>query len=593
MGVSKFNSIFVSPVETHKRDVDNQVVAVFMDGQPELFKCFDEIRMNSEPYNEMNLKYGGVNFRIKKNFNVMQLFILGCNMVIDSLLLELDEIKNLKEFHIVMDGTPCYPKLHNQLERRKQTVSYYQNEVFVLSDSMTLPETPVTKIFNDILDQKLKAYALKRNIIVEICSSNVAGEGEHKMLDMVRRSKFSTFSTSNSDQKILMISNDSDTIISLLSQSYVNIFIKTEVVKSPTHKITKYVSLKEIKDNMISSPIQALNCTLVLAFAGNDYLPEMLDTLEIGNFYNRAKNLASFHLTKDLFIKDDFDEYVVKIINDDAMREFLRIMSRNEIENYLSYTERDGAPDPLINRRMPQFNLSKTEVISNRDGFKESYYKYVHEQYSKHVLLVKNYREPDAEELWDFEDEMAVAYLKTYYWYYYYQSGYHVPEPLDNSAYVYGFPPLYNSLLKVFVEKTHLIQFSCVANPLLNPKRRDEKYFENLPSFPQLQHFIVLQPREIIGIYGKALPFLDDEYREKKETPVYEDKRFSVRVATLGIKLYPRPDVKKLLEKFGNSDTIVKCKDVRTTTIGEGEIQKIKTVRFADKYKVSGFQEII
>ena len=592
MGVSKFISIFVSPVESRKKDVEDHVVAVFMDGQPEIFKCFETIRLNSEPYNEMNIKCGGMNFKVKKNYKVLDLFIDGCNMVVDELLTELDGIKNLKEFHLAMDGTPCYPKLHNQLERRKNTIAYYEDDKMIISESLTLPETPVTQIFNQIINEKLKNYANKRGIVVEISSSNVAGEGEHKMLDMVRRSKYATFSTSNTEQKILMISNDSDTIISLLSQSYVNIYIKTEITKSPVHKITKYVSLKEIKDNMIATPIQSLNCTLVLAFAGNDYLPEMLDSLEIGNFYNRAKTLANFHLTKELTIKDDTDEYIVRIINDDALRDFLRIMSHNELELYLSPTERDGSSDPLTNRRPPQFNMSKTEVISNRDGFKDMYYRYVHEQYHKHVLLTKDYIEPSSEVIWDFENEIAIAYLKTYYWYYYYQSGYYVPEPLDNSVYVYGFPPLYNSLLKVFTDNTDLIHFSCIANPALTPKRRDENYFEKLPSFPQLQHFIVLQPREIYAIYGKALPFLDNEYREKKETPVFENKKYSVRIMSLGIKLYPRPDVKKFIDKFGTSEVIIKCKEIRTTTHGANEIQKFRTTRLADKYKISGYQEI-
>jgi hypothetical protein len=593
MGVPKFFYMAVNPLETHKKEVENNVVAVFIDGQPEIYKCFEDIRLNSEPYNEINLESGGMNFRVKKGHNVMDLFVKGCNTTIDSLLGELDEIKNLKEVHIAMDGTPCYPKLHNQLARRKVNIGFYEDTKLIISDAMTLPNTPVTDTFNKILEEKLRKYAAKRNIIIELCSSNIAGEGEHKMLDMVRRSRYTTFSTNNTDQKILIISNDSDTIISLLSQSYVNIYIKADVTKSPTQKITKYVNLKEIKDNMISTPIQALNCVLVLAFAGNDYLPEMLDSLEIGGFYNRVRNLANFHLTQDLTVKEEDDEYVVRIINDDALRDFLRIMSQGEIEQYLSFTERDGTSDPLINRRPPQFNMSKTDVISNKDGFKEMYYRYVHEQYHKYVLLDKNYLEPTPEEIWDFEDQMALAYLKTYYWYHYYQSGYYVPEPLDNSAYDYGFPPFYNSLLKIFVEKTHLIQFSCLANPHLIPKRRTEKYFENLPSFPELQHFIVLQPRDINAIYGKQLHFLDEEYCQKKIAPITENKKFAVRIAACGIKLYPRPNVKKLLEKFGNSDTPIKRKDAKTTTFGEGTIQKINATRFADKFKVMGFQEIL
>lgn len=597
MGVTKFNSIFVSSHENKKQEVETTCRAYFFDLNQYIFSVinlfiFSYCEKKKKPETDETVDYV-----LKKSVDKPKdAFRETCSAIIDDVLASLDKYKQLKEIHLAMDGTPCHGKIQQQVKRRKnpERIYYSDGNKLFMSNAMTVVGTFVTDIFSSVITEKFNYYLSKkkREIFIEMSLCDIPGEGEHKILDMVRRCSYANFSEGSPQEIIIIDSNDSDTIISLLHQQISYTFIRTQVYnnKVPEEKI---VSLSDIRDVMTKTPSDVENLPLFIAFAGNDFLPEMLDTLEIGEMFQRMKSLYQKKLTK--YVKID-EHKEVKVIDFKNLEEFIKIMSDAELQMYHSKIKIDASSESNPKFRDAQFETKIPENNSEKFEFKKNYYNYVYKKYREAAYGHKqksliNFEFPDEDcaeyikILGNFEMEMALSYMKTYVYYYYYQSGFSVDEPLNNSYYPYGFPPLYNSLKKLFVckeKEKYLIQFSHEYNPNLIPKERDIDYYNKLPKFTKLHHFMIFQTPELMAIYDE-IPFDDRTTEQKRQRGVLKDTRFKTRFAKNPIEICPCVDITRLLEMF--SGTI----DTKPIVRKENTGIKVTTKRnFAEKYVVKG-----
>jgi hypothetical protein len=577
MGVEKFLGAILSQVPICSDDMRRKSVSVVIDANQFIHNSFEMML----EYNSRVVKSPGVNeggsyyFDKSTKEEITVLYSRCCKTVILKLKNELSHIDKLEELYITMDGFPCLGKVQNQIGRRKNTKKCYDKAGnLVFSGGFILPGTQVMDIFRVALNEELIAFQQEKGIYLYISSSAIAGEGEHKALDIVRHLPYTSLTSnpsSHSDSKhVLLWSNDSDIIISLVHQEYSNIYIMTDHVIGK-EKTTKCVDIVSIRTLLCRNITERLNSSLLLALAGNDYLPQMLDTVELLKANQIHHTIASFDLTKEMLDEKQEQKPVPinievsktsevsqvdflqsqnnansnanavskkhsyyslqRVINFEALRLFFRGMAEIEIELYHKSPERHPLFDPA--------NLER--YLGDRISFKRDYYQFVNMQlqnkiygrdsiptYDMSEKIEVDLENPTNEQLYKLEMNMALAWMKTYVWYYYYQSGYSVnfrnrtrnadnPESaesasveftssLDNSFYPYGMSPLYSSLYILLDRQVrdYHVQFNFELNKSITPVMRNLEYFNSLPSFTVLHHFIVLQDEELELLYGTS-----------------------------------------------------------------------------------------
>jgi XRN 5'-3' exonuclease N-terminus len=410
-------------------------------------------------------------------------------------------------------------------------------------------------------------------------TADIAGEGEHKALDMLRHSRYTNADSDTSS--VLLWSNDSDVFISLLHQSYDNVFIMTNHIqgrKGQMTKMTKCVSVNDVRKVWCSNTVERLNSSLLLAFQGNDYLPEMGDTLDIVASYRRHKELATSELTKttkEPVAPSNANEASseassvkaawnigsgLRVIDFAALKAFMRKMT--DIEITLYHTK--DAYNRSIERQETLEQYSANEVQYKREYLKRVNAKLNEVYGAKRIptydmtsFLDIDATNPSDTELYVLEMNMALAYMKTYVWYYYYQSGYSVGSPLDHSFYPYAFPPLYSSLY-ILLDRCPMemrVQFDWQTNEAIIAVPRGLDYWSKLPSYMEIQHFVTLQPNEYRLLYPEvqAIEKLYEEVVKDKVKPILKVNERPTRVARL--EMYPFLPINELIAKVGHLTT--------------------------------------
>lgn len=512
----------------------------------------------------------------------------------------------LEEIYIAMDGTPCYGKIQQQMKRRKESRKFTLNGKTVFSSAMTLPGTRLTEEFSKILDQLYTkfvedtknsdgSYRLKLTKSL----TDIAGEGEHKILDMVRKHKYADYSENVGEKTILVMSNDSDSVISLIHQNVSSVFIDTRVFTRgiPQEKI---ISIDEVKKTIVSDHMMLKNMPLLLAFAGNDFLPEMLNAQNFDVFHDAViatcidtKKRIPLNLTKEFTPEGKTSS--VTVIDYDKLMDFFSNMSSIEMQMYISKTPATpncmSEKPAIIRGKEPGSELDFIQM-------KYRYYEKAFINYNKHVKGIE-IKEPKEETLVEFEMQMARAYLKTYVWYYYYQSGFEVSKPLDNSYYEYCYPPLYNSLYILLAggKKDFLIEFSHEHNPELIPRERDYDYFERQPCFNELHHYMVLQKEDYELVCPEDQRIFDREIDHVKNSKNFDEKTIPLRYFNEKkpnyLQVYPFLNIFDFMERY-KARAIVKEK--KKTVLGRSDdfisSKKITSSRFAIGNKKLNFGEL-
>jgi hypothetical protein len=561
MGVKQFNKTFVSRNIPASLDaMRDTCAAVAIDTNQFIHQALGKFIEQACMAKDIEDK--SETYTLKQNLwnetteGLHSMFMTKCKTVLSSVIDELCAIKNLREVFVTMDGTPCYGKIQNQIVRRrnpkrveKVVIDSHGKErrKLVLSSAHIIPGTPLMEAFTTALREKIDEFSTKRrDVSITLSLADIPGEGEHKALDYLNASPYTSFNRVEDVEgdrgkrvvvrSFLIWSNDSDVIISLLHRAVVNVYVMTDVnVLGGT--ALKCISLSAVRENICQERHDVLNSPLLLAFAGNDYLPEMLDTLNLQIAYSRMQKLCNsvelsepLCLTKEVRSSDtpvlslkvrESDEVMPgnvfsseervqpktttrmvarteygsnRVIDTEALCKFFRMMAEVEISNYYAGVE-------STHRSLTRTILLRYDEDYARDPvqFKRKYYKTV----LKELLKIGASpvepcvpKEPTDSELYDLEMEIATSYLRTYYWYYYYQSGMTTGHEMDNTYYPYSFPPLYSSLFIVLdrAKREHMIRFDFTYNPILEPRPRGLGYFNSLPDFTKLHQYIVLQP---------------------------------------------------------------------------------------------------
>jgi 5'-3' exoribonuclease 1 len=390
----------------------------------------------------------------------VQDFYLDCNSIIYDVVHAIEEktdeniIKNviykLEEYintispsgmtMIAFDGVAPNAKLHQQRERRYK--SYITNSIFTADNKWnTCQITPGTKFMKHIMEEIELHFTSNKKIIIS--TSNIPGEGEHKIFEKIRN-KYNTGTT-------MVYGIDADLIMLCLShKSYCEkivlfretpFFIKN-INKNIEPNELYYIDMSELGkaiDTTLNKKDSELDYILLMFLLGNDFLPHFpalnirtsgMDIL-INSYIFCKKNSPSFCLVNN-----------IRNIEWHNLNILLNHLSADEREHIIQHED----------KKLRQFNKSKCEEtqlqnkylnipidLKNKElcinvkteGWEERYY---------WVLL-----NIDRDDNNFFINKICKNYYKTLLWtYMYYTTG-----CVDWTwTYDYSYPPLIRDLTK-------------------------------------------------------------------------------------------------------------------------------------------------
>lgn len=259
----------------------------------------------------------------------------------------------IKKLFICNDGVPLAAKMKTQRERRSQSLptteelqkkfskddNFYDEMDNEFSSDFALPKTTLTDIFNfEILN-----FCEKNNTKYEIyfSHSNIPGEGEHKIFDILRNKKKYDI---DEDDIITICSSDSDCIINSRNHKLMNTYIWLGPINQRLLEILteqKYQSIyfenTTYKELILSTNIFALYIEQII-FLLNEYFKDVLIKLndkELSSSFFWSMTVAEMMLGND-FVGT---QAIFSLTNQDlkfSEKEFIRddLVSSNLIEIY-------------------------------------------------------------------------------------------------------------------------------------------------------------------------------------------------------------------------------------------------------------------
>jgi len=623
MGVKKFLSTFIVGLPASFEVMRATTAAIAIDMNQFVHQALDKL---VEIACESMFEYEGIETNIvyeniKTTDDLLVLYNVTTGTVLDGVITELTLMRNLRELYITMDGTPCYGKIQNQIDRRRKPRRFVrrgntgEQHVLLLSSALVLPGTPLMEAFTKILLTKLQEFSSKHTeISLTMSLSDISGEGEHKALDYLNASPYVPFS-SGETKSFTIWSNDSDVVISLIHRDASNVFVITESKNRSGQAVLMCVNIAHVRDRLCTSHRERLNAPLLLAFLGNDYLPEMLDTVDLEKSYTRLRGICAgtAPLSRDLGGKSSAELYLTKanrpsnavdlplnlrqndevmpsedvlqqapgtpantvskkpmygympMIDFSALRTLFRTMAEEEITLY--YT---GVPIRGQSKRLLFLGGDLDTMLANRVGFKREYYRMVYEELSRigSSPITPRGATPTDSELYELEMTLATNYMKVYCWYYYYQSGMYLTwnQPgaddftsfederyTNNVYYRYVFPPLYSSLYILLdrAEPSNMIQFDPASNPALQPRPRELDYFQKLPTFNVLHLYIVLQREDYNLLFQSQGLPFNEPEFETEKKQVFRVGSILDRYGK-NLELSKRAPIEALVKKYQN-----------------------------------------
>ena len=120
MGISMFNSLFIGKVKSQKQKL-HTCVAFFADYNQVMFDCMISfasrycLKKPDGNYEIIASKISSIEDAWDK---LKKIFTAYVNFKIELLK---NEMPNLEEIYIAMDGSPCYGKIQQQMKRRKNS----------------------------------------------------------------------------------------------------------------------------------------------------------------------------------------------------------------------------------------------------------------------------------------------------------------------------------------------------------------------------------------------------------------------------------------------------------------------------------------
>lgn len=476
-------------------------------------------------------------------------------MVEISIYFFLEEIKQMSRLEMLVigfDGVPAYGKIQEQNHRRKiGRKRFYYKGTLVFSQALVLPETrfgnDFTKAFQRIVTEFCEGKVVRYSFPLTnpngetinsvtfhktstcFSMSDVPGEAEHKILnilrDDIRNEKLI-------NKTVVVWSADSDTIVALIGVRNLDLYVRTKV-SSNKISTSAVVKVEHFRNGIVANAgyYECMVIMLLFQFLGNDYLPEMHNTLHINTFFNRSWAIVTEHC-KNLLINIGG----VFVINTPVLMKFLQQIGSTEFASYCAIPERGRRQ---VEKPLPASQAASSESRENFfDGHERMGNLNMKRKY--YTALFKFYfgderggvqTDPSDEDLYEFEMDMAVNYLEVFYWYFYYLNGYHIRGNLENPFYRYAHPPLYESLHQVLRDGTleQHARFDYLTNKDLAPNPTTHEYYQKLPRYPILHHYMVL-PKEEFAMEYPTIGIHHEDVIRVRNMRTITDKRFPQRM---------------------------------------------------------------
>ena len=408
--------------------------------------------------------------------------------VIKYIELLIDYSKPRKLLYIAIDGSAPKAKLNQQRMRRFKKF-YEKNEINTIKERNNIKEENISEwdtnaitpgtLFMDKLSTKLKSYFKNyKNLKIIISDSNIPGEGEHKLLEHLRRNYV------NKEYNVIY-GLDADLIMLCLIANKPNIYLLRETVELDNRIHINgfkflYLSIDNLKKNLLKEILERLgeiylkeeqkdkivNDYIFLSFIlGNDFIPhspsigiknggiDLLLDLYVKYYHNSKSNLV---LLDEKKINHDFLKNIFRdlgLMEDSLLETFTKKRNYKRKPNKVYDNNYEREKD-LLNL-YPQFNREvERKINQGGEGWRDRYY--------KHLF--------DIEEQYEI-DKICHKYLEGIFWnFHYYNYGCISWE----WSYYYNYPPSFNDLynyMNKYVSDINLIKL---------PKSKPFKPFEQL-----------------------------------------------------------------------------------------------------------------
>jgi 5'-3' exonuclease len=440
------------------------------------------------------------NSKTKINFKSLQNKMM--NAVIEYIEHLIKYVNPVIGVYIAIDGPVCCAKMKQQRQRRfrsihdknlfdkikekhKIEIPYYWN------NSAISPGTKfMEKLHNKIISWA-KEYINKNNIKIIYSSSNVPGEGEHKLLDFIKKNKndfsYVTYGL-DADLIFLMLVTKSDKVYLLreaqqfdsnASQDQLN-FVSLKIMRECIYKtfeknITENKN-SEIKNLSINKNRVINDFIFLCYFLGNDFLPHILS----------------------LDINKNGIEYILEKYSDTYLQQF----------NYLLEEDNKTINQQFINSFLEKLAYSEESILIHNFNHKKKFRIEGDDEYKKELFKIDNllFKIPDPigvgvdsnyrnnyykhyfhlndDEIEEFVKKMVKQYLIGIKWVMFY---YFDKIPDWSWYYPYDYPPFISDIYK------YLINFE------------DIKFKENKPMPPFEQLLNILPPQSAKFLLPKSL----------------------------------------------------------------------------------------
>lgn len=442
------------------------------------------------------------------------------NTLVKEILFKIEEVLRVTapedNFILAPDGVAVAAKLNQQKSRRylsaaSRTISFDSNQF-----------TPGTDLMIKI-DERIKGWLNYNKKLLPkkvIYSSHLdPGEGEHKIFQFIRERQII-----ESDGKHILYGLDSDLIILSLLSPLKNIYLMREDYRSMVNidrlreLIVDKFYFEGANRNMIIKDF-----SIIVMFAGNDFLPKLPSFTDIGNFLEIFRRL---YVNGKRHLIDDTDNIDFQTL--------YRIMKKfNDVEDKLLIK--------IVRERLHKFPYPElTQCVSSSgldtERFTNLWYC---KQFCPAIGQLASLYEDNQYYTEQEIGKMSIEFLKTMQWVYkYYTEGYKGVSNTHFYPFIYApfGKSLYSTLDMIYSDKRKLRGRIKKLQDVSSVKNIDITAVHQLMSvIPRRSAAII--PQEAIGVYDSIMVMISPDSFTIKHEGTNADWHHTAIIPPINVKL--------------------------------------------------------